>query len=139
VIAHLARVRQRVRAARVFISPEAEGAPIYSRPRRWGGGGSPSCKLSNAGELPEEVVKPRRAVVKDRGVRIGPRALQVERHHEDILGAEFRAWNAQRCEETGDGGRGNGSQQVRALKAVWLPSPPSCWTLLRSRGRGPVS
>jgi hypothetical protein len=103
------------------------------------GGGSPSCKLSNAGELPEEVVKPRRAVVKDRGVRIGPRALQVERHHEDILGAEFRAWNAQRCEETEDGGCGNGSQQVRALKAVWLPSPPSCWTLLRSRGRGPVS
>jgi hypothetical protein len=30
VMAHPARARQRVRAARVFISPKAAGAPIYA-------------------------------------------------------------------------------------------------------------
>jgi hypothetical protein len=31
VRAHLARARRRVRAARVLMSPEAAGAPIYSQ------------------------------------------------------------------------------------------------------------
>jgi hypothetical protein len=35
------------------------------------------CQLGNAGELPEEVVKLRRALMKDKGLRIIPRALQV--------------------------------------------------------------
>ena len=36
VMAHPARARRRVRAARVFISPEAACAPIYLQ--SWGGG-----------------------------------------------------------------------------------------------------
>jgi hypothetical protein len=36
VTAHPARAKRRVRAARVFISPEAAGAPIYLY--SWGGG-----------------------------------------------------------------------------------------------------
>jgi hypothetical protein len=35
------------------------------------------CQLGNAGELPEEVVKLRRALMKDKDLRIIPRALQV--------------------------------------------------------------
>jgi hypothetical protein len=54
------------------------------------------CQLGNAREPPEEIDKPRRAAVKDRGVRISPRALQVESYREGILGAGFRAQDAQR-------------------------------------------
>jgi hypothetical protein len=41
MIAHSARARRRVRAARVLISPEAAGAPIYS----YFGGGHISLRL----------------------------------------------------------------------------------------------
>jgi hypothetical protein len=33
------------------------------------------CQLGNAGELGKEVLEPRRAVVKDRGVRISPKSI----------------------------------------------------------------
>jgi hypothetical protein len=47
VMAHPARARQRVRAARVFMSPEAAGAPIYLCL----GGDSPAIHLPAPGRL----------------------------------------------------------------------------------------
>jgi hypothetical protein len=52
------------------------------------------CQLGDAGELPE-VIKPHRALMKDKGVWVIPRSLQVKSHRESILGVGSRAWDAQ--------------------------------------------
>jgi hypothetical protein len=95
------------------------------------------CQLGNAGELPEEVVKPRRAVVKDRGVRVSPRALQVESHREGIPGAGFRAWyaNAERRLEMAVAEMGRNRSELSRLFGCHHrhPAGPPCEAAAEAR------